>query len=358
MSSIAALAAEFCQPSGYLNTATRGLIPAAARAAVRDAIDGQPPRENDDGGTPMSRSIELFAGLTGVRPDQVAIGSQTSVTSSLVAGNVRHLDAGDEVLCVHGDFGSVVFPFSASATAGDYRIRHVPLPELAAEISARTAVVAFSHIQSADGAVAAWDDIIAAARDHGAWVYADLTQATGWVPYGAPGHPRPADVDIAVTAAYKWLWTPRGVTLTSFSDRAVQTLRPVHTSWHSGVDLAASGYGPDVDLAPDARRFDVSPPWPQYAAMEESLRLMTSVGPADLHDWSVGLADRFRAELDLQPAGSAIVSLPDPDGEIYAAGQAAGLTFAPRQSLARFAFHAYNTDEDVERAVAVVRSAR
>lgn len=358
MTSIAGLRAEFSDPSGYLATATRGLIPAAARAAVHAAVDGRPPREDESGGTPMSRSIELFAGLIGVRPDQLAIGSQTSVTSSLVAGNVRHLDAGDEVLLVDGDFASVVFPFSASATSDDYRVRHVPLAELAGEISDRTAVVAFSHVQSADGAVADWDAVLAAVRDHGAWTYADLTQAAGWVPFGAPGHPRPADADITVTAAYKWLWTPRGVTISSFSDRAIRTLRPVHTSWHSGVDLDASGYGPRIELAPDARRFDVSPPWPQYAAMEESLRLLTSVPPALLHDWSVGLADRFLTELGREPTGSAIVSLPDPDGAIVAAGTAAGLTLALRQGGARIAFHAYNTEDDVDRAVAAVRSAR
>ena len=357
MTPVADLRSEFVDPSGYLSTATRGLIPAGAREAVHEAIDGRPPPEDPDGGTPISRSIALFAEMLGVRSDHLAIGSQTSVTSSLVAGNVRHLGAGDEVLCVYGDFGSVVFPFGDSATSSDYRVRHVPLAALADEISDRTAVVAFSYVQSADGALAAWDDILQAAREHDTWTYADLTQAAGWVPFGGAGHPRPGDADVTVTAAYKWLWTPRGVTLSSFSDRAIERLRPVHTSWHSGVDLDMSGYGPTVQLAPDARRFDVSPAWPQYNAMEHSLRLLGSVDPQALYDWSVGLADRFRQELGLEPAGSAIVSIADPDGAIYAAGQAAGLTLASRQGGARFAFHAYNTLEDVDRSVAAVRAA-
>ncbi len=353
MSALEIVREEFGPPSGHLDTASRGLIPIRARRAAVLALSepAPPPRDGD----PIAESRRLFARSLGVDPERVAVGSQTSVASSLVAGNVRHLDAGDEVLCVTGDFSSVVSPFAQSATSGDYTVRHVTLPALADAITDRTAVVAFSAVQSADGAVAEWDAVIEAARRHDAWTYADLTQAVGWMPFGAQ---RMAGVDVTVTAAYKWLWTPRGVTLSTFSERALERLRPVHTSWFSGENLDESGYGPSIQLAADARRFDVSPAWPQYDALEQSLALQEELGIAWLHEHSVGLANRLRESIGMPLADSAIVSVPDADDAIVTAARRAGLRLSSRQGAARFAFHAYNTETEVDAAIEAVLDGR
>src|SRR5699024_1911934 len=139
-----------------------------------------------------------------------------------------------------------------------------PLTALAEEIGPQTGLVAFSLVQSADGALVDAAAVQEAAAEVGAWTYVDTTQAAGWLPMGPGESFDPNDFDITVCATYKWLCTPRGVTMTSLSQRALSDLAPVHTSWFSGRDLDRSGYGPTVDLADGARRFDVSPPWPQY----------------------------------------------------------------------------------------------
>ena len=66
----------------------------------------------------------------------------------------------------------------------------------------------------------------------------------------------------------------------------------------------------------------------------------------------VGLADGFRARLGLEPAGSAIVSVRQPNA--VARLTAAGVTVAGRAGAARLSFHLYNTEADVDRAVAAL----
>ena len=44
-----------------------------------------------------------------------------------------------------------------------------------------------------------------------------------------------------------------------FVDRALAELLPITAGWYSGADPWSSCYGPDLHLATDATRFDVSP---------------------------------------------------------------------------------------------------
>ena len=66
----------------------------------------------------------------------------------------------------------------------------------------------------------------------------------------------------------------------------------------------------------------------------------------------VGLADAFRTRLGLDPAGSAIVSVRRDNA--VARLTAAGVTPAGRAGAARLSFHLYNTEADVDRAVAAL----
>lgn len=66
-----------------------------------------------------------------------------------------------------------------------------------------------------------------------------------------------------------------------------------------------------------------------------------------IHEHDVALADRFRAEADLKGSGSAIVSLPAPEGAAERLAEA-GIKAAVRDGRLRVSFHLYNTDADVD----------
>ncbi|WP_448631102.1 aminotransferase class V-fold PLP-dependent enzyme [Cellulomonas soli] len=292
------------------------------------------------------RSRAAFARLVGVPATDVAVGSQTSVLVGLVAAA---LPDGAEVLVPHGDFTSVVYPFLAHADRG-ITVRHVPVEELAPSVGPRTACVAFSLVQSRDGRLADTDAIRQAAARVGALTLADLTQSAGWLPVDAAG------LDITVTSAYKWLTAPRGVAFLTARAAVRERLRPLHAGWYAGHDIWQSAYGPHMRLADDARRLDVSPAWPAWAGAVPALETFAATDVEAVRRHDVALADGLLAGLDLPPRGSAIVSLPDDEaGTTRCALQAAGCRVAGRGGGVRLAFHVWNDEDDVDRALSALR---
>ncbi|RMI08913.1 aminotransferase class V-fold PLP-dependent enzyme [Cellulomonas triticagri] len=345
---LADVRAAFDPAPGNLDAATAGVAPRRTTQALRADLDRWEAGRMDVGRyeTAVASARADFGRLVGVPADRVAVGSQVSVMASVVAAS---LPDGAEVLCVEGDFTSMVFPFLAQGSR--LRVRHVPASDLAEAVRPGTDLVAYSLVQSATGAVLADDAVVAAARAAGARTLCDLTQAAGWLPVDASRY------DLTVTAAYKWLCAPRGTGFLTLRDDALRRpdgdgwLRPVQAGWYAGEDPWASCYGPAMHLAGDARRFDVSPAWQAWLGAAESVAVLAAGDPEAVRAHAVGLADAFRAGVGLGPGGSAVVTLPDPAGERRAALVAAGCRVAGRAGRVRLAFHLWNDPDDVARAL-------
>ena len=340
---LAPLRAQFTGAAGYLAACTAGLPTAGTRAAVLADLIGRPdPAE-------YSRIVETsrahFARLVGIAPERVAIGSQTSVLTSMIACSLPEVA---EVLVPDDEFSSLILPFVHAGR--DLRVRSVPLDALASAIGADTVLVAFSLVQSATGEVADAAAITATAARRGALTLCDATQAAGWMPVDA------AAFDALVCHAYKWLCAPRGVAFLTLRRTFARRLQPVHAGWYAGADPWASCYGADAELATSARRFDVSPAWQAFVGAEPALRVFADADPEALFAHTTGLAAIFRALLGVpEPERpSAIVTWPDPEGCNLARLTMAGITASGRNGRARVAFHVFNDEHDVERAAAAL----
>lgn len=330
----------FTETSGYLSACTAGLpthrTVAASEKFLHDWAHGK--LDAVALGDSLERSRALFAVLAGVSADRVAVASQVSLFSAIVASGVPD---GGEVLCVSGDFASVTHPFDQLAARG-VTVRYAPLSSLAAEVRPSTDLVAFSLVQSATGEVADHPAISAAAKEHGARTYVDLTQSLGWLPIGA------ADFDFTVCHAYKWLCAPRGTAFFTARAGLDDTLTPLAAGWYSADDVWSSCYAGHTPLAAGTGRFDVSPAWPALPGTEEALRFFTSLDPHAVHAHAVGLANRAREALSLSPGNSAIVTWADPDGSALTRLRERGIVLSARAGNARIAFHLWNSPADVE----------
>ncbi|HVP03892.1 MAG TPA: aminotransferase class V-fold PLP-dependent enzyme [Solirubrobacteraceae bacterium] len=340
---IEAVAAEFPSATGYLDTATMGLPPARATAALHAAIDAWQAGAASAPGydAAVERSRELFAGLVGVPPAWVAVGGQVASFTGLVAAS---LPAGAEVVCVEGEFTSVLFPFLAR---DDLRVRIVAPDALAAAIGPATALAAVSAVQSSDGSVTDLDGVRDAVAAHRARLLVDATQAVGWLPVDARA------ADYLVCGAYKWLLAPRGSAFLSVRPEHWETLRPIHASWYGAPEPYEAIYGGPLRLAADARRFNVSPAWLSWVGTAEALELIAQVGVEAIHAHDVALADRVRTGLGQPPGDSAIVSLAVDDAQAERL-RASGVRFSIRDGRARLAFHLYSHGADVETVLAVL----
>jgi selenocysteine lyase/cysteine desulfurase len=340
--------AEFAGGRSYLAACTVGLPTRGTRAAVIEDLDAAA------AGTATARAYTAtvertrghFARLVGVEPSRIAIGSQASVFAGLIAGSVPD---GAEVLCVEGDFSSMVLPFVHAGRG--IRLRMAPLEDLADAITADTWLVAFSLVQSATGEVADAEAIRAAAQRHGARTLCDATQAVGWLPVDA------GDYDAVICHAYKWLCAPRGVAFLAISEDFARGIRPLFAGWYAGGDPWVSCYGHEVDLATDATRFDVSPAWQAFVGAEPALELFASLDAEALYAHATGLAGSFRAGLglDAPDRSSAIVTWADPDGRDLERLTTAGIVASGRAGRARVAFHVFNDEDDVSTALAALR---
>lgn len=325
---------------GYLAACTSGLPSLGTAAAMRDFVDGWVAGRLDPAA--ISDSVErgraLYAGLAGVDPSRVAVGAQVSQLASIVASS---LPDGAEVLCPEGDFASLAHPFVQLAARG-VTVRFAPLEALAESISAETALVAFSIVQSSDGRIADHTAICDAARAAGARTFVDLTQSLGWLPVGASGF------DFAVCHAYKWLCAPRGTAFLTVREGLDAEMTPLAAGWCSADAVWESCYAGHMPLAEGAGRFDVSPAWPSIEGTEAALRLFSGLDPAAVHRHDLELANAARAMLGLPEGDSAIVAWADPRGDDLAAMRAAGITASGRAGNARIAFHLWNSLDDVE----------
>ena len=329
---------------GYLAAASNGIPPRQAREALTSDLAAWSAGERDpqsyDG--VVDRSRASFASIVGVEPSRVAIGSQTSAMISVVAASVP---AGAEVLCVDGDFSSVIFPFLQSGAT----VRVVPLSELAGAITDNTWLVAFSLVQSSSGAVADVPAIIQSAAEHDSFTLCDTTQAAGVLPVDA------ALFDVTVCHAYKWLCSPRGVAFLTVSERIQSLLTPIQAGWYSGDQVWQSCYGPTMNLASDARQFDVSPAWQAWVGAEQSLALFAGLDVAEVWTMTSGLGDSLCDALGIPQQHQSIVSWPDVSGSDLEKLKAAGIRASGRAGRLRAAFHLWNTEDDVAAVVAALR---
>jgi selenocysteine lyase/cysteine desulfurase len=267
----------------------------------------------------------------------VAVAGQVSAFTGLMA---LALKKGERVLCAERDFTSVIWPFLVA----DLQVDVVPLERLAEAIDSSTALVAVSAVQSIDGRVADLDAIAAAASHHGALTCVDSTQASGWLPLDA------GRFDFFMASAYKWLISPRGTSFMAVRPSAAERLKPHMAGWYAGDDPFETNYDAPLRLAGDASRFDLSPAWLSWVGAAPALRLLGEVGIEAVYEHDVGLANRFRTGLGMEPGDSAIVALPAEE-PLVARLRAADISVTVREGFIRISFHLWNTEADVDRAL-------
>lgn len=332
------------RPDGiYLDTPTYGLPSDGVISVMSDALDrwqaGRATMAEYDDAVTTSR--RLLATILGVRPERVAVANQASVLVGVVAAG---LPDGSTVLVPEGDFTSLLFPFLVQEHRG-ITVRECSREAVADSIDADVDLVAFSLVQSSDGAILDADAITDAARRAGARILVDATQAAGWLPFD------PNRFDLTVISAYKWLLCPRGTAFMVFGPDQDLDLPAVYAGWYAGEDPWKSVYGSPLRLAKSARRFDVSPAWFSWIGSVPSLELIAARGVDSIHRHNRSLVTEVRGRLGLPASPSSIVVVPLTD---TTALTEQGIACSKRAGAVRVGFHLYNSMDDVERLVTAV----
>ncbi len=337
--------------SAYLNAGTEGPLPRQAADAVRERIDSEVSRGRC-GMSYMTEVKELaaelragYARILACDPADVALtGSTTDGCNTILSG--LDLRRGDEIVTSDEEHPGLLAPLGRLKREKDVKLRVVPFAELANAVTAKTRLVACSHVSWVSGRVVDSDALTAA----GVPVLLDAAQGIGAVP---------VDVGELGCAFYagsgqKWLCGPEGSgCLYVRRDQLDELTVP----WPGYGSLADAHQALDSPPAEDAARFDHGfPPGIRSAWALASLAVLESAGWEWVHtraaELAAGLADQLSERgLEVGPRGrSTLVSwkAQDVDGEVTRLADA-GLVVRsiPTHGLMRASVGAWSSEQEL-----------
>jgi selenocysteine lyase/cysteine desulfurase len=365
----------------WLNCAHQGPLPRVAAEEAREAIGWKvAPYEltQERFNEVPARLKRALAQLIGVSAHEIILGNSSSYGLHLLANGIPW-QQGDEVLAVAGDFPSDILPWLGLEGRG-VRVRLIrprnPLPdpdELRQALSPRTRLFCTTWVHSFSGFAADLDGLGSVCRQNGVTFVVNASQALGARPLDV----RAVPVDAIIGVGFKWLCGPYGTGFCWMRPDLLASLQYNQVYWLAQMTAAElGGAGDELQLpagAPTARTYDVFgtanffnfKPW--AASVEYLLR--QGIDRVARHDQS--LVEQFISGLDPEkyqllspPSGQArstlvFVSHSDParNDEIHQRLGDAGIGAAFRRGKLRFSPHLYNTNADIEKALAVLNDA-
>jgi selenocysteine lyase/cysteine desulfurase len=344
----------------YLNAGTEGPVPRAAAEAVHKRIDlevasgrcGRPYFESVMG---MANELRAaYAGVIGAEPSEVALtGSTTDGVNTVIAG--LDLRSGEEVVTSDEEHPGLLAPLGRVRKRHGITVRVVPFEELASGVSARTRLIACSHVSWVSGRVAD----VPALRATGVPLLLDAAQAIGAVPVDV----HELDCDFYAASGQKWLCGPEGSgCLYVRPDRLDDLL----VAWPGYGSMADPMNALEFEPAEGTARLDHGFPVGLRSAWAlASLSVFAQAGWEWAHEraaqLAASLADRLAERgLEVGPRGrTTLVSWKseDPEAEVARLAQEGMvLRFIPAWGVVRASVGAWSSEEELERLATLAAS--
>jgi selenocysteine lyase/cysteine desulfurase len=351
----------------YLNSCSQGLLSDAVEDGINEYLASW-----HEHGSPWEIWIERyeaarsqFAAFIGATADEVAIVPYVSAGINSVA-SALNFDQRAKIVIGEFEFPTMGHIWLAQQKRGaqiqfvEARENRIPAEHYERAIDRQTLIVPVTHVCFMNGFRSPVNDIIQVAHANGALVMLDDYQDCGTRPVNV----RAANVDFYVTGTLKYLLGPPGLAFLYVRKELLEVLQPTITGWFAQKDPFAFDVR-RLDLAPSARRFEAgSPPIPNLYAAGRGIDLLHQVG---LDNSSEHIAKLVRAliagaqALDVQiktPHNSVgpLVVLRCKDAAALVEKLAANkIICSSRHDGLRLSFHLYNTMDDVEAVLEVLR---
>jgi kynureninase len=359
----------------YLVSHSLGAMPTRARAYLQqfaDEWDTRGVRAWHDGWWEIGRETgNLLAPILGVRPDTITMHQNATVAQSIVTSCVDWSGRRRRIVLQDLDFPTNHYLFEGFRRFGadivyvpsDSSIS-APIDRLIDAIDDRTALVPISLVLFRSGALQEVRPVIEHAHRVGARVVLDVYQAAGTVPMSLDD----LEADFAVGGSVKWLCGGPGAGYLYVRPDLVSTLRPAVVGWAAHATPFAFDTGP-IRYADGIERFQSGTPnVPALYAARAGYEIVNDVGVPAIRARSLALTRRLvdaaarhgwrlnSPERDEERGGSVVIDVPD--GARVTEDllrQDVIVDYRPNAGI-RMAPHFYNTELDVDRAIAVMES--
>jgi len=362
----------------YLVSHSLGAMPAATREALAEYAElwaTRGVRAWGDRWWLMSIEIgDLIAPLIGAPKGSVVMLPNVTTAEAVVLSSFDFSGPRNRVVIVDGEFPSVRYIYDGLARRLGADIVTIPhdstglgfdLDRLLKAIDERTQIVPIAHVLFESSFMIDVEPIARRCREVGATLVLDVFQSAGI----APVEVKRWDVPIAVGGVLKWLCGGPGGSFLYVDPELRPRLEPSFTGWMAH----ANPFGfepPPMRFRDDALRFAVgTPSVPSLYAAREGPKIITEACGGEMilirrkslrqTEKLIALADQRGFELrtprDTSQRGGSVSILIPHAKEVAAELNAEDIAcdFRPGAGV-RFSPHFYTTDEDLDRAFAVV----
>jgi cysteine desulfurase/selenocysteine lyase len=280
---------------------------------------------------------------------------------------------GDVIITAAGEYPSNIYPWMAQEWRG-VKTQLVSPDEdgivseddliAACEAEPKTRVLAISWVQWGTGQRMDLPRLGTFCRERGIIFVVDVVQGLGALHLDVERD----KIDIAAAGCHKWLQSPGGIGVLYIRPEIFATLLPVNIGWNSVVNpIDWERYHFDELKQTTDRIEEGTPSILNTATFGASVALMETVGFDAIEGRVLQLADYTRvrlAERDCyvvpspsQAARSGIVAFRHPslsNNDVLAKLGENSITVAVRCGNVRIAPHAYNTEADIDKAIALL----
>ena len=352
----------------YLNNAAVGPLPIPVRDALHAYADNKMlRRDGAAGGKAVASARSRFANLFGADEDEIAFLYATSGGENIVV-NAMDWRPGDNVVVDELHFVTTFVLYRELERRAGVELRIVPsrdgvvtADDFAARTDDRTRLLSVAWVSNRNGFRYDLPGLADLAHAHGAYLFADAIQAWGNIPTNL----HEEKVDFACGNGYKWLHADFGC--------APFYVRREHLDWmtadrHGHRQVAESLPGHRYRLKTSAEKLEYgSPAYGPVAAMDAALGFVGQVGVERVAGHTHALAGELRegaAALGMRmftpPKNpSAIVSfyhrLDHARLSRALADEGVAITFQEDGALLRAGVGMFNSRDDVDRLLGVIR---
>jgi len=366
----------------YLNVAAHAVMPRVSIRAVEDSLEAKKfPHRVDDSlwfEAPV-RIRKSLSKMIGAKPEEIAVTSGASAGVAAVAHGLEW-EPGDEIITAQGEFPLQYASWKPMEKREGVRLRiiaprdrFITADDLINALTPRTRIVSVSLVRFDDGSVLDAARVAAACHARGTLLLLDVSQACGAVPMNVSD----LGADFMVCAGYKWLLSCYGTGFFWIKNEHLDRLRPGPFYW-TGQNTNNFSELNFVDPEPcrDAKRWDAAE-WATYynfnlSAMAESVDFVLRAGPELVAEHNRALIEFMfsrlpedrcvpASPLDRQrrgPFGCFTARQPEKTIELYQKLRRAKIIVSLREGRIRVSPYLFNSEQDIDRLVSVVRDWR
>lgn len=316
------------------------------------------------------RCKQKLGRLLGVSPQNIALLATSSEGINVLVYGLKWHE-GDNVVVCDVEFPSDVLPWTRLQERGvEVRVVRnrnwfVAPADLERAMDARTRVVAVSDVSYFTGQRLPVKELSKMVRPTNALLCVDATHSAGAMRVEA------RCADILVSSCYKWLLGTHGVAVFYWDPERVPDLEPPFLGWHSGVSIPDWNAPMEITLRPGAERFEAGNlGFISIYILENALDRILDIGIPAIERYVLHLSGLVRNGLDRLG-----FELMTPSAADQRAGNVCFMTTHIQEIMSwlaqrdifvwgayagvgriRVSTHLYNSEEDVERLLGVLRA--